>query len=159
MIELTRHERIVWQLLRDRAQSADPTDPTPALITYRDLGRLADPDETWRFPMSRPPFRGLNEALGHVSMYEVEHGRPMLSALVVNADHQSPGAGFTKLAEHLGFVVDDPHQFWLSELQRIADFWSAGDLVLVLDAAMDRVLSELAAIKQRLRSKPGTLRR
>lgn len=153
MIELSMHERIIWRLLRDRARSATHADPIPALITYGELGRLADPDGTWRYPMSRPPFRGLNEALGHVSMYEVEHGRPMPTALVVSVDHQKPGDGFAKLARHLGFTVDDPEKHWTAELERTVDFWSADDPVLVLDAAMDRVLSELAVIKQRLRTR------
>ncbi len=34
-------------------------------------------------------------------MYEVEHGRPMLTAIVVQEETRHPGTGFAKLGRHL----------------------------------------------------------
>lgn len=151
MIKLTSRERIVWRELRRLAQAGVVDDPFKSCLHYGELGLLVDPTGQWRYPMTRPPFRGLNEALGHVSMYEVEHGRPLLSALVTAAKNDQPGAGFAKLARYLGFTVDNPVEFWRDEVERTVVFWSASDPVLLLDAAMDRVLSELAAIKRLVR--------
>ncbi len=41
--------------------------------------------------MSRPPFRTLFPALGRISAYEAEHGRPLLSALAKAPHEHSPG--------------------------------------------------------------------
>ena len=173
MITLTPFERELHRALLGRVRNVRGTDPESALTThpavfgsdhsprgidpesvvttYVALGQEVDPEGASTFPMTKPPFRGLNEALGHVSMYEVEHGRPMLSALVVNADTRKPGDGFAKLARHLGLEAKDDDDFWRSELGRVVEFWSADDLVLVLDAALDRVMEQLSDIKAALR--------
>ncbi|MFI6358245.1 hypothetical protein ACIBJF_37790 [Streptomyces sp. NPDC050743] len=90
-------------------------------------------------------------ALGHVSMYEVEHGGPMLSALVVKQDSGTAGPGFVDLARHLKFDVQDEEAFWKRELEEVVRFWSAKDPVLLLDAAVDCVMEELKQIKAQLR--------
>jgi len=95
-------------------------------------------------------------ALGHVSMYEVEHGRLMLSALVMKQDSGTAGPGFADLARHLKFDVQDEEAFWKRELEEVVRFWSAKDLVLLLDAAVDRVMEELKQIKAQLRKLGAT---
>jgi hypothetical protein len=145
LTDLTSDERLIWRQLRDRARTGSPADLDAACIHYGELGRLVDPDEPWHFPMSRPPLRGFNDALGHVSQYEHEHGRPLLSALVTTVDDNQPGHGFAVFAATLGLAVGDPEKFWRAEVARVVSFWSATDDVLLLDAAVDRLLGALAS--------------
>lgn len=151
MITLTANEQKIHRVLLDRARAADPTKPFDACLSYKALGHQIDPDGV-STSMSRPPFRGgMFPALGHVSMYEVEHGRPMLSALVVTEGSKVPGPGFAELARHLQLKVENDETFWHEELDRTLRFWSAQDPVLVLDAAVDRLMGELQAIKNAVR--------
>jgi hypothetical protein len=143
LIQLTADERFIWRQLRDRARAGATERPEAACIYYRDLGVLVDPDGRWHYPMSRPPFRGFNDALGHVSQYEHEHGRPLLSSLVTSVDDGQPGKGFAQFAISLGFDVPDPESFWRGQLARTVAFWSSMDDTLLLDAAVDRVLGAL----------------
>ncbi|MEU0965812.1 hypothetical protein ABZ357_10410 [Streptomyces sp. NPDC005917] len=153
MITLTPVERDIHSHLLMLAKEGDPANPAgSACITYKGLGKAIDPEG--RNPgMSRPPFRTMFPSLGHVSMYEVEHGRPMLSALVVSQETGTAGPGFAELARHLQFEVEDDEAFWRRELQETVRFWSANDPVLVVDAAVDRVLEELKQIKALLRKR------
>ncbi|CAL9640348.1 hypothetical protein SUDANB176_06329 [Streptomyces sp. enrichment culture] len=146
MITLTPAERDIHRALSTRAREADPAKPLEACLTYKELGLLIDP-EGGNTGMSRPPFRTLFPALGNVSRYEVEHGRPMLSALVVNQDSRVPGPGFVELAQQLQVPVGDPDTYWDEELREVVRFWSAQDPVLLLDAAVDRLMAELDAIR------------
>ncbi|MFF3963027.1 hypothetical protein ACFYZI_15805 [Streptomyces griseorubiginosus] len=146
MITLTSTERFIHRVLSARAREADVTKPREACLTYKELGLLIDP-EGLNTGMSRPPFRTLFPALGHVSRYEVEHGRPMLSALVVSQDSQVPGPGFVELARQLQLPVHDPDTYWDEELAEVVRFWSAHDPVLLLDAAVDRLMTELGLIR------------
>lgn len=156
MIGLTPFEYVLRRALVGRVHGTDAESPMDCSLSYKDLGLMADPDHTSHYPMTRPPFRGLNEALGHVSMYEVEHGRPMLSAIVVNEDTGRPGSGFAKLARHLGFMVEEEDTFWRTELEAVVRFWNDVDLVLVVDAALETVMDELSAIKQLVRRATDT---
>lgn len=158
MISLTPFEYALRRALVSRVQGTDAESPMECSLSYKDLGLMADPDQTSYYPMTRPPFRGLNEALGHVSMYEVEHGRPMLSAIVVNEATGHPGSGFVKLARHLHFMVEDEDTFWRAEFAAVVRFWNDIDLVLVVDAALETVMDELSAIKQLVRRATGTTR-
>jgi hypothetical protein len=106
--------------------------------------------------MSRPPFRTMFPALGRVSRYEMEHGRPLLSALVVSQDKREPGDGFVQLARELGLPVQDPGTYWDEELREVVRFWSAHDPVLLLDAAVDRLMGELGEIKAAVRHLGGS---
>lgn len=151
MIGLTRFERSLRRHLIRQVSSASPDDRQATCIGYGELGVEIDPDGLIRHPMTRPPFRGLNHALGHISMYEVEHGRPMLTALVINKDTGEPGPGFVELAKHLGRRVDDPATFWREELAAVVDFWTDDDPTRRVDAALERVIGELGSIKERLR--------
>jgi hypothetical protein len=111
MTTLTPFERSLQRTLMQRARSADPNEPRDACLSYTELGNEVDPESASHYPMTRPPFRGLNEALGHVVKYEFEHGRPLLTALVVAQDTGMPGPGFAGLARDLGFVVNDDAEF------------------------------------------------
>ena len=146
MITLTPTERDIHRVLSARAREADAAKPREACLTYKELGLLIDPDG-FNTGMSRPPFRTLFPALGRVSRYEVEHGRPMLSALVVSQDSRVPGPGFVELARDLDLPVNDPDTYWDDELTELVRFWSDHDSVLLLDAAVDRLMNELDAIK------------
>ena len=155
MITLTPFERALHRALVTRARSANADAPLDACMSYGELCAVVDPDATSNYPMTRPPFRGLNEALGHVSMYEAEHGRPLLTALVVQQDSRHPGPGFARLGRHLGFEVDDEDGFWRRELAEVVRFWALGDQVLVLDAAVDRIIEEIRGLKQLVRKSAG----
>ena len=152
MIDLTPPERVIRRILLDRAGSA-PTDPLGACLTYSELGLAFDPQGNFhhRWPMSVAPFRGLGEALGHVSMYEDDHGRPLLSCLVVQDGARHPGEGFATLARHLNFDVDDEFKFWGREVARTVDLWSDSDPTRIVDAALERIVRDLVAIKRMLR--------
>jgi hypothetical protein len=152
MITLTPQERALWNELRTLASGLTTIDAEEHCISYKQLGRRVDPNGTWHYPMTRPPFRGLNEALGHVSKYEAAHGRPLLSALVVNEDTRKPGSGFVNMAvTDLRREVADPDEFWREELARVVSFWTADDQVLLIDTAIGQVLTELVAVKRQLR--------
>ena len=154
MITLTQFERQLHRALLERVRGADRANPLDTCLSYLELSRIVDPQQLRAKgpqPNTSPPFRGLNIALGHVSWYEHDRGRPWLSAVVVNADTRQPGPGFVELVRQRGVKVDDPEVFWRSEVARIVDFWSTGDVVQILDSALDRVLVELADIKKLLR--------
>jgi hypothetical protein len=158
MIRLTPFEHVLRNALVDSVRAADSADPQGPCLSYRQLGQMTDPDGTSHYPMTRPPFRGLNEALGHISMYEVEHGRPMLSAIVVNEETGYPGNGFARLGSHLGFNVEDDKAFWRSELAALVRLWTAADMTLLIDSALEVVMGELATIKQLVRRSPASRR-
>lgn len=148
MITLRPFELSLRRVLINRARST--ATALDVCITYLDLGKAVDPRQEMTYPMTRPPFRGIGEALGHVSMYEVEHGRPMLTALVVDAGTGVPGPGFAKLGRHLGFDLRDEEIFWTEQLASVLDFWRDPDPIRALDAALDRLISDLQVIKKRV---------
>ena len=153
MLSLTQFEHAVRSVLIDHAQR-DREDPMTALLTYNQLCTEVGPGHG-SYPMVTPPFRGLGEALGHVSMYEVERGRPMLTALVVQQDSQRPGAGFAQLGRQLGFAVgntpQDEEAFWRAEVAEVVRVWAGDDPTAFLDGGVGVLLDELRTIKQLLR--------
>lgn len=151
MITLTALELGIRRALISLAVKANPDEPFLAPVTYADVGRVCDPHGVSHYPMTRPPFRGLNVALGHVSMYEVEHGRPMITALVVHEADGTPGPGFAKLACHLGYDVEDEVAFWQNELVEVIRVWTSDDPTIHIDAALGVVVEELQSIKTILR--------
>lgn len=90
-------------------------------VTYQELAQLVG-----------LPLQGnfMGQELGHytgeISREEMEHGRPMLSAIVVGTSGK-PGGGFFGLAKQLGKLTsDDPDEqaaFWRSEKQAVHDTW------------------------------------
>lgn len=151
MITLTPFERHIRDELVRRVMAGSDAD---VCLSYKQLGLAVDPEHHSTYPMTRPPFRGLNEALGHVTMYEVEHGRPMLTAIVVDEQFGVPGDGFARLARHLGRKIDETFAaetaFWKQEMAHLRSFWTSPDLSRFVDAALDRVLSEVAKIRRKL---------
>ena len=66
--------------------------------------------------------------LGEISSAEHEHGRGMLSAVVVyKYGEQMPGPGFFELARSLGFRVQDETVFWVEEVRRVYQAWAGGN--------------------------------
>jgi hypothetical protein len=151
MTVLTPVECRIRRTLVERVRNAEAGRPEDACLTYSELGIAIDPDGDDR-GMSRPPFRTMFPALGHVSMYEVEHGRPMLSALVVSQNGREPGPGFAELARQRKILVGgDDVAFWHAELERVVLFWTADDPTVALDAVVDRLLRELVSLKAAVR--------
>ena len=92
------------------------------VTTYSDVAPIADLE-----PRSHELFR----ILGDISTYEHEHGRPMLSAVVVQKVTQYPGAGFFTLARDLGLLVGATPtaelEFFVRELGRVHRVWSRSE--------------------------------
>lgn len=67
----------------------------------------------------------ISQILGDISEAEHRAGRPLLSAVVIRLEKNSPGQGFFGLANDLGLHdgIDD-FWFWLQEIQRVHDCWS-----------------------------------
>ena len=91
------------------------------IVTYQELADLVG-----------LPLQGnyMGKELGHytgeISREESEHGRPMLSAIVVGSSGK-PGGGFFVLAKELGKLTsDDPAEqnaFWEAEKRAVYETW------------------------------------
>jgi hypothetical protein len=118
MTRLTPAEERVRHILIERAKKTDPQAPLGARITCGDLCATADPDQaSWKAPR----YRGIGSVLGHISTYEHEHGRPLLSALVVQKLTMRAGDGFANdLGRGLGFDIPPggEHTFWLEQVEK-----------------------------------------
>jgi len=85
---------------------------------YENIGRLVG------LSMSDEGRYKLATYLEEISRYEFEHGRPLLSAVVVWKDAPLPGAGFFTLARQLGLLhEEDDVVFYSKELVRVHDYW------------------------------------
>jgi hypothetical protein len=63
--------------------------------------------------------------LGQLSTEEHDHGRPLLSVLVVHkSGDMQPGEGFFDLAESLGRDTSSLLTAWIVEVQRVYQFWN-----------------------------------
>jgi hypothetical protein len=113
----------VRQFLIQRAGDASPDQPFKAIITYGNLCKALDPDQhSW----AAPGYRGIGQVLGRVSTWEHAHERPMLSALVVQAESMRAGKGFAALARQLGEQVQPGHEttFWRSQVEVVVKYWA-----------------------------------
>jgi len=90
-----------------------------SVSTYSEISPLANLD------MSRQTDRTkIGEMLGEISTYEHQHGRPMLSVVVIHRDNNMPGEGFFKLARYLGvYRGNDDFLFFINELRKVHDYW------------------------------------
>jgi len=72
----------------------------------------------WRSP-------SLFAALDAISTFEHQHGRPLLSAVVVSSVSKRPGGGFYTMAKRNGVQGrdDDDKAFFDAELSRVRDYW------------------------------------
>ena len=106
-------DNVVYEKLKEVAHSRQTT-------FYSDIAPLANLD------MGNPRDRQLmGQLLGEISSFEHEHGRPLLSAIVVSIQEYSPGQGFFGLARDLGvFNHDDEDRYWVEERNRVWDHWS-----------------------------------
>lgn len=101
-----------WDRVRDQLRSTiSAVARRQSLITYGAL--ILDVPE-----ISEPNSHALAEMLGEISFQCHADGLPLLSALVVYKDKNSPGPGFYEAAKKLG------HSIGSNELVRI-DFWSS----------------------------------
>ena len=149
-------EERVRQLLIKLAQDADLDRPFTATITYGNLCETIDPDQAYFKP---PRYRGIGKALGRISSYEHRQGRPMLSALVVQAATHQAGDGFAALARSLGMQIQPGAElaFWRSQVEVIIQYWTgpgkdepAPDPVAKARALLARVRGELDEISRLL---------
>jgi hypothetical protein len=125
-VELSPNEQRVRAFLISKAKQADLDRPASAKIEYQQLAKAIDPDERyWAWPR----FRGLGEVLGNVSEFEHEHGRPLLSALVVQAGTHQAGDGFYKalLQNRLNIQLppDQARVYWREEIKKVVSYWNA----------------------------------
>lgn len=102
----------IYQVLQQVAHEA-------GTITYAELAPLAEID------LSRADDRAaLAAILDEINLHEHNEGRPMLSAVVVLAGRQAPGAGFFACAQRLARAVGaDPQRFWQDELAAVYRTW------------------------------------
>jgi hypothetical protein len=125
-----------------------------AKIEYQQLAKAVDPQEQyWAWPR----FRGLGEVLGNVSVFEHEHDRPLLSALVVQAETHQAGDGFYKglLNKRLGIQLppDQERAFWREEVRKVITYWNAApgeeepDTQTKLLALITKIDSELKEVR------------
>jgi len=124
--ELDPVEERVRAFLISRARQADPARPSSAKTEYQQVGKAVDPEQRyWAWPR----FRGLGEVLGNVSVYEHRHGRPLLSAIVVQAGTHQAGDGFYKGLLHKRLDIqlppDQERAFWREQLRKVVTYWNA----------------------------------
>jgi hypothetical protein len=150
MLTLTTFEKSLRRILVARARAANG-EREKGLITYSELGDELRPIHRAGDPALDYPFGGFYEAIGHVSSYEVEHGRPMLSALVVTKETRTPGPGFAKLALHLGFEFADAEEFWADEIYEVLWVWGDDTGTEVLDGAVEVLDDRMRSIRRTLR--------
>jgi hypothetical protein len=90
-------------------------------VFYDDLGTLLNLDlETLKGR------RELERILDDVSRHEVAEGRPMLSAICVQAQDHLPGPGFLALGRELGLaeVADDETTFGIRQIKAVHAAWA-----------------------------------
>jgi hypothetical protein len=158
MITLRPDEQEVRRyLIEEQAKRADPARPLRARITYKTLAEGVDPGRRYSWS-AYPRYNGIGPLLGHISQFEVEHGRPMLSALVVRAQGLRPGDRFYPLARKLGRLdstdPDAEKRFWEAEIAEVVHYWTGEAEVApgeAADAQHQAVMRELAEIKKLLR--------
>ena len=155
MITLRPDEQEVRHYLIERAKKADPSRPLSARITYKALTEAVDPGR--RFSWSAwPRYNGIGPLLGHISEYEVEHGRPMLSALAVRTQGRRPGDRFYPLARKLGRLdssdPDAERRFWEAEIAEVVRYWASTSAPgEAADAQFEAVMAKLTSIERMVR--------
>lgn len=133
---LTREEwdKLVLEAYRELVMRAETASYDNLPITYGDLG-----SKIGLFPLSDWFYLKIGWIVGACSEYEHQHGRPMISAMVINKETKQPGRGFWRLSgipPHLRKEVkygygdatpekldEDRDRFWIAELQRISRYW------------------------------------
>jgi hypothetical protein len=90
-----------------------------SVTAYSEIAPLAGLD------MSNPDDRNkIGEILDEISLFEHEHGHPLLSTVVIHKDNNMPGQGFFKMARRTGvYRGTDDFMFFVNELRRVHDYW------------------------------------
>jgi hypothetical protein len=95
-----------------------------SLVTYKRVGELMG--------ITTPGnhlSRETGEMIGTISANELEHGRPMLSAIVVQSEKPVPGDGFYNWAMRLNrydpSLYAKPDDFWHFELGEVYKTWTS----------------------------------
>jgi hypothetical protein len=87
-------------------------------VKYQELAKLIGIPLSGNYMQSK-----LGKILGEISEYEVEQGRPMLSAIAVNVNELA-GTGFYVLARELGKLQDQSQEeFWEDEKKSVYETW------------------------------------
>lgn len=154
-MKLTAYERRIRQALITAARRVDHGNTDAALVTYGELDELVPSNQTGN---SKPGVghgwvTPIRIALYHVSAYEHQFGRPLISALVVRKDGRFPGDGFSKLVAQIWpEQTSNDQAFWEDHVRAVVEFWTDDDPYRVQDAAFGTLLHELADVKGRLRA-------
>lgn len=70
----------------------------------------------------------LNVMLEEIAEHELENNRPLLVAIIVNANDNMPGTGLFSYAKRKGLLkpapkTNDKLEFFVREAKRVHDFW------------------------------------
>lgn len=147
MITLTPVENDLRAYLIKAAGANDPKD---RIRPYPRVAEATDPE----YDPHDESHGWLKQRLFHISSYEAEHGRPMLSALVVNRYDYRPENDLYDLARRLGRLKDgdDAVRWWNTELDEISRYWTTHSDDPLQDAQFNAIMTELAHIKRMLRT-------
>jgi hypothetical protein len=100
-------------------------DRSNPIVTYQVLADECNLDLDMSMPHHRTEIGGI---LGDISIYEHEHGRPLLSSIVVRSGDNYEGDGFYKLAEHLGYgnwrKLKREGVFEVTQMRDTIEFWT-----------------------------------
>jgi hypothetical protein len=122
---LSSIEERVRLYLIERAKLGNPSAPSSSKVAYGTLCSAIDPEQRhWAWPR----YRGIGETLGRVSSFEHQHGRPLLSVMVVQTATWKPGEGFIGIAKGLGFHIPPGHEreFERHQLEEVVRYWTVG---------------------------------
>lgn len=87
-------------------------------VTYQEIAKMMGLPLTGNYMSAM-----IGQILGEISMDEVEHGRPMLSAIAVGVKGLA-GDGFYKLARELAkLTTQSDDEFWAAEKKAVYDTW------------------------------------
>jgi hypothetical protein len=108
------HKEIYKRLVEEARQEG--------IITYQEIAKIPG------LNMENPDHRNrLAWILGEISTYEHDHGRPLLSVIVVLSDSRQPSYGFYTLARELGLYHGhtdiDEVEYFAKELKKVHEFW------------------------------------
>ena len=118
-----KHEIILNTLQRDIRQKLIKRASEGGFYTYKELDKdLGCPYDGLK---NSSLTRQIVADLGDVSRYEMENGRPLLSAIVVRKGMFEPGTGFYKMANEIGKLINDADRvkFAKNEQRKVHDYW------------------------------------
>jgi hypothetical protein len=136
--------RGLYELLVAAARAGEP-------LSYADVARLLE------LSLDYPPHRNeMEQLLGVISRHEVASRRPMLTSIVLRPDEGTPGAGFFRLGQQLGLVLEreDAQAFSARQLKETIEFWQS-PMAPSIDQAIGgptRSSADLLAEEEQLRA-------